>query len=297
MADPNAAANQPQTARSQNMRYYENELPQVGEMVHVRYLTLGDNAAYVQLLEYANIQGIITFAELHRGRITSIAHYAPVGKDDYLSVLRLDAEKRYIDLTKKSRKPEDKAAGAQKAQQGRDVLNYMCTVSDSCQYPLDELMKRVAWPLAKKFPATDDGQQGGALAALKHAVENSDEVFGGLDIPANVRKELDRIVQLKLKPTARKFEAEVSVECKTVEGVESIKKVLMTGVEKSQGKVSITVKASPHYLMRYQSADRDEALKMLKDCIVAMEKVAETLSCSLEVDKPPCDVGASDSKK
>ena len=296
MADPNAAANQPQSARMINMRYYENDLPQVGEMVHVRYLSLGDNAAYVQLLEYANIQGIITFAELHRGRITSIAHYAPVGKDDYLSVLRLDAEKRYIDLTKKSRKPEDKAAGAQKAQRGREVLNYMCTIADSCQYPLEELMKKVAWTLDKRFPPTDNSP-GGALEGLKRAVEHSDEVFGPLDIPANVRKELDRIVQLKLKPTPRKYEAEVSVECKTVEGVESIKKVLLTGVEKSQKKVSITVKASPHYLMRYQSADRDEAIKMLKDCITAMQEVAETLSCTLEVDKQPCDVGASDGKK
>merc|ERR1712169_107071 len=103
----------------------------------------------------------------------------------------------------------------------------------------------------------------------------------------------DRIVQLKLKPTPRKYEAEVSVECKTVEGVESIRKVLLTGVEKSGKKVSITVKASPHYLMRYQSTEREEALNMLGGCIVAMQQVAATLNCSLEVDKAPTDVGAS----
>lgn len=288
-----AQAKAPATsARLLNMRYYEQELPEIGELVHVKYTSLTDNSAYVQLQEYANIQGMITFAELHRGRITSISHHASIGKEDILSVIRLDAEKKYIDLSKRTLKPDDKEAGYQKAQRGRDVLNYMCTVADSCQASLQDLMTNIAWPLYKMFPKTDT-TPGGALEGLKLAVSKSDEVLGKLNMQPNVRKELDRIIQAKLKPKIRKYECEVSCTCTTVEGVESIKAVLMASQKASNGKVNITVKASPHFLLRTQSADREEGLKTLNDAVSVMYEVAKSLSVVVDKDKEPCEVGGN----
>lgn len=272
------------------MRYYENELPEVGELVHVKFSSLTDNSAYVQLLEYANFPGMITFAELHRGRITSISHHAAIGKEDIMVVIRKDDEKKYIDLSKRTLKPDDKEAGYRKAQRGRDVVNYMCTVADTCQVPLQTLMDKVVWPLYRAFPKSESSP-GGALEGLKLAVTESDKVFGQLDIPDKVRKELDRLVQAKLKPRIRKYESEISVTCNSVEGVDSIKAVLLAGQNDSKGKLSVTVKASPHFLLRTQSHDREEALKTLYEGIQLMKQVAQTLAVVVEVDKEPCDVG------
>jgi translation initiation factor 2 subunit 1 len=281
------------SSRLINMRYYEQELPEIGELVHVKYTAMTDNSVYVQLTEYANIQGMITFAELHRGRITAISQHASIGKEDILSVIRLDAEKKYIDLSKRTMTPAEKELGNQKAQRGRDVLNYMCTIADSCGVPLQDLMTNVAWPLYKMFPKTESSP-GGALEGLKLAVSKSDEVFGKLpNLQPNVRKELDRLVQAKLKPKIRKYECEVSCTCTTVEGVESIKAVLMAAQKQSNGKVQITVKASPHFLLRTQSADREEGLKTLTDAFNTMMTVSQSLSVVVEKDKEPCEVGGA----
>lgn len=282
-----------QSARLVNMRYYEQELPEIGELVHVKYIKMTDNSAYVELTEYANIPGMITFAELARGRITAISQHASVGKEDILVVIRLDSDKKYIDLSKRTLKPDDKEAGNQKAQRGRDVLNYMRTVADSCQVHLPDLMINVAWPLYKLFPKTESSP-GGALEALKLAVSKPDEVFSKLPgLQSSVRKELERLVQTKLKPKIRKYECEVSVTCTTVEGVESIKAVLVGAQNQSNGKVLITVKASPHFLLRTQSADREEGLKTLTDAYNSMVELSKSLSVVVEKDKEPCEVGGA----
>lgn len=287
-----------QTARNLNMRYYENDLPALNELVHVKFTSLTENSAYVQLLEYSNIQGLITFSELHRGRITSINKHAAVGKDEILGVIRLDPVNRYIDLSKRTLKQSDKDAGAVKAQRGRDVLNYMCTIADACNVPLQDMMEKVAWPLYRRFP---DPEQG-ALEALKIAVDKPDEIFGPLEFlnqNKKVRQELERLVQLRLKPKVRKYESEVSVTCYSVAGVESIKAVLLAGqaaTKKPDGEtgtedqVVITVLASPLFLLRTQSFERERALRALHTAIQAMKKLADTLGAVVEVEKEPCDV-------
>lgn len=54
--------------------------------------------AYVKLLEYDNIDGMILLSELSRRRIRSIQKLIRIGKNEVVVVLRVDKEKggRYI---------------------------------------------------------------------------------------------------------------------------------------------------------------------------------------------------------
>ena len=49
--------------------------------------------AYVKLLEYDNIDGMILLSELSRRRIRSIQKLIRVGRDEVVVVLRVDKEK------------------------------------------------------------------------------------------------------------------------------------------------------------------------------------------------------------
>jgi len=57
--------------------------------------------AYVQLLEYNNIEGMILLSELTRRRIRSVSKLIKVGRIEPVMVLRVDKEKGYIDLSKR----------------------------------------------------------------------------------------------------------------------------------------------------------------------------------------------------
>lgn len=58
--------------------------------VHVQIAEMG---AYVKLLEYDNIDGMILLSELSRRRIRSIQKLIRVGRNEVVVVLRVDKDK------------------------------------------------------------------------------------------------------------------------------------------------------------------------------------------------------------
>ena len=60
-------------------------------MVNVR--SIAEMGAYVHLLEYKNIEGMILLSELSRRRIRSINKLIRVGRNECVVVIRVDKEK------------------------------------------------------------------------------------------------------------------------------------------------------------------------------------------------------------
>jgi len=77
-------------------RMYEQEFPEVDDMVMVRVNTINEIGAWVCLLEYNNKEGFILLSELSRRRMRSVAKHIRVGKQEVLQVLRVDKEKGLV---------------------------------------------------------------------------------------------------------------------------------------------------------------------------------------------------------
>jgi len=60
-------------------------------MVNVR--SIAEMGAYVHLLEYNNIEGMILLSELSRRRIRSINKLIRIGRDECVVVIRVDKDK------------------------------------------------------------------------------------------------------------------------------------------------------------------------------------------------------------
>src|SRR5216110_3503854 len=76
-----------------NCRFYENQFPAIDELVVVQVRQIAEMGAYVKLLEYDNIEGMILLSELSRRRIRSINKLIRVGRNEVVVVLRVDKEK------------------------------------------------------------------------------------------------------------------------------------------------------------------------------------------------------------
>ncbi len=74
-------------------RFYQHIYPEVDDVVMVNVRNIAEMGAYVNLLEYNNIEGMILLSELSRRRIRSINKLIRVGKNECVVVIRVDKEK------------------------------------------------------------------------------------------------------------------------------------------------------------------------------------------------------------
>ena len=76
-----------------NCRFYEEKYPEIDSFVMVNVRQIAEMGAYVKLLEYDEIDGMILLSELSRRRIRSIQKLIRVGRNEVVVVLRVDKDK------------------------------------------------------------------------------------------------------------------------------------------------------------------------------------------------------------
>ncbi len=88
-------------------RFYKQKYPEIDDVVMVNVRSIAEMGAYVHLLGYKNIEGMILLSELSRRRIRSINKLIRVGRNECVVVIRVDKDKGYIDLSKRRVSPEE----------------------------------------------------------------------------------------------------------------------------------------------------------------------------------------------
>lgn len=141
-------------------------------MVNVR--SIAEMGAYVHLLEYNNIEGMILLSELSRRRIRSINKLIRVGKTEPVVVIRVDKEKGeyffrssrypnnnflliigYIDLSKRRVSAEDVEKCTERFAKAKAVNSILRHVAELLKFETDEqledLYQRTAWHFEEKY--------------------------------------------------------------------------------------------------------------------------------------------------
>lgn len=275
--------------RELNTRYYENPMPEIGDLVMVKVHSMTDTSAYVHLLEFNNIEGMVPFTELSRRRIRSVNQICKIGKMMVVVVIRVDRGKGYIDLSKKQVTPEERKKCEAKYMKSKKVTQIMQRVAQECEAPIESVMTKVAWTLYKSR------QWPHAFDALKQAVAEPEAVLGPLDLDPKVYERVCVGVQHKLRADLLKIQADVDVTCFAIEGVDAIREVLLHGQESGQdadgSNVQVFVQAPPLYILSTQSEDKEEGIQRLWDVIDAMKEMMKKKGGDVETSVPPRVMG------
>ena len=175
-----------------NCRFYEEKYPEIDSFVMVNVKQIAEMGAYVKLLEYDNIDGMILLSELSRRRIRSIQKLIRVGRNEVVVVLRVDKEKGYIDLSKRRVSPEDIVKCEERYNKSKMVHSIMRHVAEKTNVPLEELYTDIGWPLNKKY--------GHAVDAFKLSITNP-SVWEEVTFKSQVIKdELQSYISKRLTP-------------------------------------------------------------------------------------------------
>lgn len=236
-------------------------------MVNVQQIA--EMGAYVRLLEYDNIEGMVLLSELSRRRIRSIQKLIRVGKNEVAVVLRVDKEKGYIDLSKRRVSSEDISKCEERYNKSKAVHSILRHCAEKFQLPLESLYKTVGWPLSAKF--------GHSYDAFKISITDKSVLDNLEGVSPDVMEELKSYISRRLTPQAIKCRADVEVSCFSYEGIDAIKEALTaaeaTGSEDSPVRVKLV--AAPLYVITTQSLDKTAGVALLEEAIA---KISETIS-------------------
>ncbi|KAG9298018.1 hypothetical protein G9A89_018846 [Geosiphon pyriformis] len=269
-------------------RMYEAKYPEIDDLVMVNVRQIAEMGAYVKLLEYDNIEGMILLSELSRRRIRSIQKHIRVGRNEVVVVLRVDKEKGYIDLSKRRVSPEDVAKAEEKFNKSKAVHSIMRHVAEKQELVLEDLYKEIAWPLYKKY--------GHAYEAFKLAITEPEKVFEGLDVTPEIMSELLNNIKRRLTPQPIKIRADIEVTCFGYEGIDAIKAALKAGEACATKDIQIKVKlvAPPLYVMLTNALDKNIGVETLEKAIATIQETILKSNGNLTVKMKPKAVSETD---
>jgi translation initiation factor 2 subunit 1 len=249
-----------------NSRFYEAKYPEIESVVMVNVRNIADMGAYVSLLEYNNIEGMILLSELSRRRIRSIHKLIRVNRNEVVMVLRVDEEKGYIDLSKRRVSPEDVAACEDRFNKAKAVHGVLRHLAERRKLYLEDLYEKIGWPLYRKY--------GHAFDAFKLAIsDDTVDIFQDIDIPQDLKDELKTYILRRLAPQQVKIRSDVEVSCFTYEGIDAIREALFAGIDQSTDnmKIKINLIAPPIYVLSTMTYEKELGIALLQSAIDVIE--------------------------
>jgi len=248
---------------------YEQKFPEPEDVVQVKVKRVMDLGAYVSLLEYGNIEGMIMLSELSKRRIRSIKNLIRAGQIMAVAVIRVDQNKGYVDLSRRRVSPEETQLMDEKYAKSKLVHSVMRHTSQQQNIDLEELCGMISWPLYAKFPHAYD--------AFKILVSSqADEVLQHLpDTCTDQMKEyLLANIRRRLTTQAVRLRSKVDVSCYEYGGIDAIRESLLEGLKASTEdvKLSITLIAPPSYAISTTCIDRPSGTKVIEAAVDMIQK-------------------------
>ncbi|CAM8963760.1 hypothetical protein QQ045_005064 [Rhodiola kirilowii] len=290
-------------------RMYEARYPEVDMAVMIQVNNIADMGAYVSLLEYNNIEGMILFSELSRRRIRSVSSLIKVGRIEPVMVLRVDKDKGYIDLSKRRVSEEDIQTCEERYNKSKLVHSIMRHVAETLQIDLEDLYINIGWPLYRKY--------GHAFEAFKLIVADPDSILDSLTrevkeigpdgqevtkvLPAlteEIKDALVKNIRRRMTPQPLKIRADIEMKCFQFDGVLHIKDAMRKAEAEGNSDCPVKIKlvAPPLYVLTTQTLDKEQGISVLTKAITACTEEIERHKGKLVVKEAPRAVSERDDK-
>ncbi|XP_001603365.1 eukaryotic translation initiation factor 2 subunit 1 [Nasonia vitripennis] len=276
-------------------RFYKEKYPEVEDVVMVNVRSIAEMGAYVHLLEYNNIEGMILLSELSRRRIRSINKLIRVGKTEPVVVIRVDKEKGYIDLSKRRVSAEDVEKCTERYAKAKAVNSILRHVAELLNYEsddqLEELYQKTAWHFEEKYKK----QKASAYDFFKQSVLDP-SILAECDLDERTKEVLLNNIKRKLTSQAVKIRADVEVACYGYEGIDAVKAALKAGLALSTDELPIKINliAPPLYVMTTSTPEKTDGLKALSDAIEVIKEKIVSMGGVFNVQMAPKVVTATD---
>ena len=249
--------------------------PEEKELVRCTVTKIHAHGVFVKIEEYGR-SGMIHISEISPGRIRNIRDYVKEDKVIICTVLRVNKERGYIDLSlrrvseSQRRHKVDEIKQEQKAEKIIEQLAKEIKQDNKKLY--DEITKKVFEKYNTVYDAFEDIVVGNTELAK-------------LGIDKAYCKQLDVLVKQRIKPPIVSIKGKIAVQSYESNGVEIVKKALQK-VKKAGGD-AITIKylGAGKFSFEIIADEYKEAENVLKEATTAAEKSVAKTNSTVSVER------------
>mmetsp|Transcript_43891 Transcript_43891/g.80449 ORF Transcript_43891/g.80449 Transcript_43891/m.80449 type:complete len:358 (+) Transcript_43891:43-1116(+) len=285
-------------------RFYDQEFPQLEEIVVVQVMRIVEMGAYVSLLEYDGKEGMMLLSELSKRRIRSVSKLLRVGRTEVCRVLRVDEEKGYIDLSKRRVAPEEAQEKEEAFAKAKAVHGIMRHVAKANEINVEDLCMKISWPLYMKHAPEGQLQEVRGREAYecfrKHVAEESnvwdqiDFSQPGADLTSmeeKIKAEIEVHLKRRLIQQKLRIRAKVDVGCNEYEGIDAIKRALIKGQEAGADQEEIELKikliAHPLFVVTCECREKEKGLEVVQQAMKSIEDSIKSEKGQYEIKEEP----------
>jgi len=275
----------------QKNRFYSEILPKHGQLVVVKIEELTNIGVRVNLLEYANIEGLIMLNELTRKRFRSINQLVNIGNIEVVEVINIDPIKGLIDLSKKNleNQTSEQDKILKKYYQASRVHSIVNEVSNKSiqklrsssddlvntdTHSVERIYQSFIWTLEDPFSYFQQ-----FVDLHHHGLSNT--IIPSIPLDYIIFNE---IIPMRMKPQNHRLKAEFTLNCNTRAGIDSIVTAINEGITQhsvnlnepiNNGLKIIYIKA-PIYELSTETTHLEESLHNMSNCLqTILNKIIE----------------------
>jgi len=249
----------------------KEEWPEVGELVVATVERVIEYGAYVRLDEYDK-EGLLHISEMSSSWVRNIRDYAREGQKVVLKVLRVDPERKHVDLSLRRVTRRERTEKMLSWKRSRKVESLMRSASKKLGASIDEIYEKAGILMEKEFGDIYDG--------LEKAAKEGADVLMRVGVSGDLAAVLAEIAKEKIKIRMVKMNGTLNLTSTKPDGVLQIRKALLNAqnIERPLGaEINIHAVAAPRYRIEVLAHNYKEAEALLKQAVdVAIGNIKES---------------------
>ncbi|UCD96357.1 MAG: translation initiation factor IF-2 subunit alpha [Candidatus Bathyarchaeota archaeon] len=250
----------------------KSEWPEKGELVLATVDKVTNYGAYVTLEEYASKEGFLHRGEISTSWIRNIRHHVREGQKLVLRVLRVNPEKRHIDLSRKRVNRRERIEKIQAFKHERKAETFLHHVAEVLKKPIDEILEKAVVPMEETYGSIYEG--------LEEASRRGSEVLAKIGVPTDLAEALTEIAKERIQPSQVEVRGTLNLVSGTSDGVNVIRDALKAAQDTplADGEsIRVYTTTPPNYCLAVQAEDYKQAEALMQKASTrALKKLAKS---------------------
>ena len=244
------------------IQFYNKKIPDVEEVVMIRFDDISDNCIYVTLMEY-NISGIIIFKELSRRRVKTknLRQLAPIGRT-VPAVVTNESNAETITLTRKRITEDEINEFSEKYKKNRKVISILENLSHTTNMSFNEILINILHVLDKKYIETE--QYESVFDLMKESYTNL-EYLDDLELDQTIISKFKELIIKNFPKEVEKIQLKVALVSNSINGINTIKEIFAE-IQKDFPEIKIFLDKTPYYVIELLH-NHDSQLQKIKEYI------------------------------